>query len=138
VFKVTRVIAARPGRWHPGGSRPGEVFRWTWPAPLFTLEEARRAIDLLALYKLNVPHLHLTDDQGWRLPVGRAAQGAASADPFYGAGDLRALAGYAADRFVTVVPEVGTPGRVAALIRMHRASASGRPAANAPRRRAGG
>ena len=34
----------------------------------FTLEEIRRVIDLLELYKLNVLHLHLTDDQAWRLP----------------------------------------------------------------------
>jgi hexosaminidase len=40
----------------------------------FTLEEVRRVVDILALYKLNALHLHLTDDQGWRLPVGRSAQ----------------------------------------------------------------
>ena len=34
----------------------------------FTVEEIRRVIDLLELYKLNVLHLHLTDDQAWRLP----------------------------------------------------------------------
>ena len=37
----------------------------------FTAEEIRRVIDLLELYKLNVLHLHLTDDQAWRLPMGR-------------------------------------------------------------------
>ena len=36
----------------------------------FTPDEVRRVIDLIALYKLNVLHLHLTDDQGWRLPTG--------------------------------------------------------------------
>ena len=36
----------------------------------FTVEEIRRVIDLLELYKLNVLHLHLTDDQAWRLALG--------------------------------------------------------------------
>ena len=72
-------------------------------------------IDLLALYKLNVLHLHLTDDQSWRLPVGRSrGRHARAAD--YSAEDLRALAAYAADRFVTVVPEVDTPGHASAFV----------------------
>jgi hexosaminidase len=85
----------------------------------FTPGEIRRAIDLLALYKLNVLHLHLTDDQSWRLPVGRPAGTPESGAAFYSAGDLRALVAYAADRFVTVVPEVDTPGHASALMRLH-------------------
>jgi hexosaminidase len=84
----------------------------------FTLDEVRRVIDLLALYKLNVLHLHLTDDESWRLPVGRSAESAESDGPFYSAEDLRGLAAYAEDRFVTIVPEVDTPGHVSALVRM--------------------
>jgi hexosaminidase len=83
-----------------------------------TADEVRRVIDLLALYKLNVLHLHLTDDQSWRLPVGRPAEVPESDAAFYGAEDLRGLAAYAADRFVTVVPEVDTPGHASALVRM--------------------
>jgi hexosaminidase len=85
----------------------------------FTTGEIRRVIDLLALYKLNVLHLHLTDDQGWRLPAGRPAQAPEPDGICYRAEDLRALAAYAADRFVTVVPEVNTPGHTAALLRLH-------------------
>jgi hexosaminidase len=47
----------------------------------FTVDEVRRVIDLLALYKLNVLHLHLTDDQNWRLPVGRSAESSALCPP---------------------------------------------------------
>ena len=61
----------------PGG-RILDAPRYAWRGlsldlarTFFTLDEVRRVIDLLALYKLNVLHLHLTDDQGWRLPVGR-------------------------------------------------------------------
>jgi hexosaminidase len=92
----------------------------------FTLDEVRRVIDLLALYKFNVLHLHLTDDQSWRLPVGRPAESPESDAAFYSAEDLRALAAYAEDRFVTVVPEVDTPGHASALVRMHPALNAGR------------
>jgi hexosaminidase len=84
----------------------------------FTLDEIQRVTDLLALYKLNVLHLHLTDDQSWRLPVGRSAENPESDVTFYSAEDLRELAAYAEDRFVTIVPEVGTPGHASAFVRM--------------------
>jgi len=92
----------------------------------FTLEEVRRIIDLLALYKLNVLHLHLTDDQGWRLPVGRSGYRADPDDSFYGADGLRALVGYAGDRFVTLVPAVDTPGHAAAFVGLRPELKSGR------------
>ena len=85
----------------------------------FTVEEIRRVIDLLELYKLNVLHLHLTDDQSWPLPVGRPAGRPEPDAAFYSGEDLRALAAYAEDRFVTVVPEVDTPGHASALMRLH-------------------
>jgi len=88
------------------------------------LDAVRRVVDLLALYKLNVLHLHLTDDQGWRLPVGRP-DGTAG-DGYYTAGELRSLIGYAAERFVTVVPEVDTPGHTSALVAMHPTLHTGR------------
>jgi hexosaminidase len=92
----------------------------------FTPEEIRRVIDLLELYKLNVLHLHLTDDQAWRLPMGRPPSDPGSGEPFYRLEDLRALAAYAADRFVTIVPEVDTPGHATALLRLHPELATGR------------
>jgi hexosaminidase len=83
----------------------------------FTVGEVKRVIDLLAFYKLNVLHLHLIDDQSWRLPVGRSAENKSDVT-FYSAEDLRELAAYAADRFITIVPEVDTPGHAAAFVRM--------------------
>ena len=80
--------------------------------------KVRRVVDLLALYKLNVLHLHLTDDQSWRLPVGRSAESSKADVTFYSAKDLRELAAYAEDRFVTIVPEVDTPGHASAFVRM--------------------
>ena len=92
----------------------------------FTVEEIRRVIDLLELYKLNVLHLHLTDDESWPLPVGRPAGRPEPGTAVYRAEELRALAGYAADRFVTIVPEVDTPGHASALMRLHPELSTGR------------
>ena len=92
----------------------------------FTVEEIRRVIDLLELYKLNVLHLHLTDDQAWPLTLGRPAAGPEPDSPFYRDEDLRDLAGYAADRFVTIVPEIDTPGHTSALLRLRPDLRSGR------------
>jgi len=108
------------------GARILDAPRYAWRGlsldlarTFFTVAEVRRVIDLLALYKLNVLHLHLTDEQSWRLPVGRSAESSKSDVAFYSAEDLRGLATYAEHRFVTVVPEVDTPGHASALVRMH-------------------
>jgi len=92
----------------------------------FPVAEIRRVIDLLELYKLNVLHLHLTDDQAWPLALGRPAAGPEPGAPFYRDEDLRDLVGYAADRFVTIVPEIDTPGHTAALLRLRPDLRSGR------------
>ncbi|HCT80352.1 MAG TPA: beta-N-acetylhexosaminidase [Micromonosporaceae bacterium] len=96
-----------------------------------------RFIDLLALHKLNVLHLHLTDDQGWRLQIRRypllTEVGAWRHDSmvgsrqheqfngrphggFYTQEDIREIVGYAAERFITVVPEIDIPGHTQAAI----------------------
>jgi hexosaminidase len=74
-----------------------------------------RLIDLLAEHKLNVLHLHLTDDQGWRLEIERYPR-LTGAGPCYSRQDIREIVGYAAERFVTVVPEIEMPGHAQAAI----------------------
>ncbi|MEU8709120.1 family 20 glycosylhydrolase [Streptomyces sp. NPDC048565] len=95
--------------------------------------EVRRLIDLAALYKLNVLHLHLTDNEGWRIEVpgipGLTAAGPDDAPRgFYTTEEYRALQRYAAERFVTVVPEIDLPGHCATL----REALPGLPDAPAP------
>lgn len=98
-----------------------------------------RFVDLLAAHRLNVLHLHLTDDQGWRIEVpeyprltevgawregswvGRQPDGTEEHDGrphggFYTVDDLREIAAYAAARHVTVVPEIDVPGHSQAAI----------------------
>ncbi|TCC09965.1 beta-N-acetylhexosaminidase [Kribbella soli] len=90
--------------------------------------EVRRIIDMLALYKLNVLHLHLTDDQGWRVEVPSrpaltevGATGAIGDRPggFYSLAELAELVAYAADRYVTVVPEIDMPGHTSAVFKAY-------------------
>ncbi|MEU5878071.1 beta-N-acetylhexosaminidase [Spirillospora sp. NPDC047279] len=100
-------------------------------------DDVIRYIDLLAAHKLNVLHLHLTDDQGWRVEIERYPRltevGAwrprtrkGWGEPltwderphggFYTQDDLREIVAYAAERHVTVVPEVDLPGHSQAAI----------------------
>lgn len=97
----------------------------------------RRVIDLLAMHRMNVLHLHLTDDQGWRVEVpSRPAltevggRGAIDDRPggFYTVAELRDLVAYAARRHVTLVPEIDVPGHSAAMIAAYPELLGGREA----------
>ena len=104
-------------------------------------EFVKKYIDLLALHKMNTFHWHLTDDQGWRLEikkypllttigawrdstiVGHQPRDTVSAPfdkkrhgGFYTQEDVREIVAYAADRFVTIVPEIEMPGHSQATI----------------------
>jgi hexosaminidase len=78
-------------------------------------ETVRRVIDMCSLYKLNVLHLHLTDDQGWRIPISGWPDLTPDQSEHYTAEQLDELVAYAAARSVTLVPEVDMPGHVSAL-----------------------
>jgi hexosaminidase len=92
----------------------------------FPPAQIRMLIDLAALYKLDVLHLHLTDDQGWRVEAGRPAPMREPDGTFYTDDEVRALVAYAADRFVTLLPEIDTPGHGLALLRLRPELDSGR------------
>jgi hexosaminidase len=87
----------------------------------FGVATIKHVIDSMAAYKLNVLHLHLTDDTGWRIAIHAypkltaiGARGDLS-DPngpphFYTAEDIRTLVRYAAQRQIEIVPELEMPG----------------------------
>jgi hexosaminidase len=83
-----------------------------------TVDEVKRYLDLIAMYKLNLLHLHLTDDQGWRIAIDRWPR-LASADGHYSKQDYQEIVTYAAERFITVVPEIDFPGHTGALRRAY-------------------
>lgn len=89
------------------------------------VDDLEAIVDLLAGYKLNVLHLHLTDDQAWRLDlpsrpelVARSSAGGVDGDPggAYSAADWSRLVAHAASRGVAVVPEIDVPGHVNAAL----------------------
>lgn len=98
----------------------------------------KRYIDLLALHKFNTFHWHLTEDQGWRIEIEaypRLTEVAAWRDQdgqryggFYTQDEVREIVRYAADRFITVVPEIEMPGHtLAALAAYPNLSCTGGP-----------
>ncbi|MCX7650764.1 MAG: beta-N-acetylhexosaminidase [Flavobacteriales bacterium] len=115
----------------------------------FPVEFLKKYIDLLALYKFNVFHWHLTDDQGWRIEikkypqltqkgsvrhgsmVGHYNEGRVDDLPyggFYTQDEVREVVRYAAERHITVVPEIEMPGHAqAALAVFPRLSCTGGP-----------
>jgi hexosaminidase len=91
----------------------------------FPVATVERYVDLLALYKLNTLHLHLSDDQGWRIAidswprlasVGGSTEVGGGKGGFYTQAQYRQIVRYAAARFVTVVPEIDSPGHVNAAL----------------------
>ena len=91
----------------------------------FTVEEVERYIDQLALFKLNHLHLHLTDDQGWRIQidswpklteVGALTEVGGGEGGFYTKDDYARIVAYAAERFITIVPEIDMPGHTNAAM----------------------
>jgi len=91
----------------------------------FGVAEIERLIDLLALYKLNRLHLHLSDDQGWRIAIrsrprltriGSSSAVGGGPGGHFTQRDYRRIVAYAAERFVEVVPEIDMPGHVNAAL----------------------
>ncbi|MEW2415047.1 beta-N-acetylhexosaminidase [Streptomyces sp. NPDC046866] len=91
----------------------------------FTVEQAKRYVDQLAQYKVNTLHLHLTDDQGWRIAVdswprlaeyGGGSEVGGGPGGYWTKAQYRDLVAYAAARYVDVVPEVDMPGHVNAAL----------------------
>jgi hexosaminidase len=105
----------------------------------FTVDEVKKYIDVMAHYKLNTFHWHLTDDEGWRIQIDKyprltevgskisyyEKQGKfrkldnlidGGRDGFYTKNDIREVLKYAAERYVTVLPEIEMPGHSEAAI----------------------
>ena len=91
----------------------------------FGIDDVKRYIDFLAYYKMNTLHLHLSDDQGWRIEIkkwprlteyGGSTQVGGGKGGFYTQEQYKELVQYAADRFITVIPEIDMPGHTNAAL----------------------
>ncbi|PWD99311.1 beta-N-acetylhexosaminidase [Marinilabilia rubra] len=91
----------------------------------FDVETVKRFIDYLALYKMNFLHLHLTDDQGWRIEIeswpnltkhGGSTEVGGGEGGYFTKADYKEIIQYAADKHITIVPEVDMPGHTNAAL----------------------
>ena len=122
------------GRWQAAATRLTDAPAFPWRGSMIDagrhflpVRDIERHIDLLARYKMNVLHWHLTEDQGWRIEIKRypnltrigawrrEADGSRSGG-YYTQAQIRHVVRYAAARGITVVPEIEIPGHSSAAI----------------------
>jgi len=134
--------AIRMGPWTVPAMRIVDSPRFGWRGAMldvarhfFTTDEVKQYIDILALYKLNVLHVHLADDQGWRIEIkshpelttmGAPSEVGGGAGGFFTQSDYADLIRYAADRYVMIVPEIDMPAHINAALISHPELSCGR------------
>jgi hexosaminidase len=124
--------SVKPGPWKVPGGHVTDYPRFAYRGAMldvarhfFTVAQVERYIDEVALYKVNYLHLHLSDDQGWRIAItgwdrlatygGGTAVGGGPGG-YYTQADYQAIVAYAQQRFVTLVPEIDMPGHTNAAL----------------------
>jgi hexosaminidase len=123
---------SQPGPWTIPTGTIRDTPRFAWRGAMldvarhfFGVADVDRYIDLLAYYKINRFHLHLTDDQGWRISIaawpnlaayGGSTQVGGGPGGFYTRADYQQIVDYAARRYIVVVPEIDVPGHTNAAL----------------------
>jgi hexosaminidase len=91
----------------------------------FGVDDVKRYIDLIAYYKMNAMHLHLSDDQGWRIEIkswpelakhGGSTQVGGGTGGYYTQEQYSDIVKYAQERYITIVPEIDMPGHTNAAL----------------------
>jgi hexosaminidase len=129
-FEAERADKARPI--HVAPIRITDNPRFEWRGAMldvarhfFTVDEVKRYIDLIALYKFNRLHLHLADDQGWRIEIkswpnltthGGSTEVGGGPGGFFTQAQYSDIVAYARERFITIVPEIDMPGHTNAAL----------------------
>ena len=122
----------QPGPWTMQAGVIRDQPRYSWRGCMldvarhfFGVADVKRLIDQCAYYKFNVLHLHLTDDQGWRLMINSwpklaeyGGKYSVDGDPggYYTQEEYREIVEYAHQRYLTIVPEVDMPGHTNAAL----------------------
>jgi hexosaminidase len=128
---LVQSLAAGDGGWTAPGVEVDDEPRFAYRGMMldvarhfFPVDVVERLLDRIAALKLNHLHLHLTDDQGWRIALDsrpelarRASATSVLGDPggFYTRADYTRIVDYARDRHITVVPEIDLPGHTHAV-----------------------
>jgi len=124
--------SVQPGPWAIGTGTIIDYPRFAWRGTMldvsrhfFSIRDVIRYIDLLAYYKINRLHLHLSDDQGWRIQItkwpnltlyGGSTEVGGGPGGYYSQDDYSYLVRYAQSRYITIVPEIDMPGHVTAAL----------------------
>ncbi|MER6976833.1 beta-N-acetylhexosaminidase [Streptomyces carpinensis] len=124
--------SVQPGPWLVGGGTVQDSPRYAYRGAMldvsrhfFTVDQVKRYIDELALYKINELHLHLSDDQGWRIAIdswprlatyGGSTQVGGGQGGYYTKADYKEIVRYAASRYLEVVPEIDMPSHTNAAL----------------------
>ena len=91
----------------------------------FSAADVKRYIDLISYYKMNVLHLHLSDDQGWRIEIkswpnltahGGSTQVGGGKGGYYTQEQYSDIVKYAQERYIIIVPEIDMPGHTNAAL----------------------
>ena len=122
----------QPGPWQLPTGKIRDYPRFSWRGMMldvarhfFGVEDVKRLIDLLAYYKLNRLHIHLADDQGWRIAIeswpnltayGGSTEVGGGPGGYYSQADYAEIVAYAASRYIVVVPEIDMPGHTNAAL----------------------
>ena len=92
-----------------------------------TIENVKKQLDLMSMFKVNTMHFHLTEDQGWRIEIKkypklttigsiRTEGDGSSYGGYYTQEQIKEIVDYAAKRYITVIPEIDLPGHMMAAI----------------------
>ena len=85
----------------------------------FSVKDVKKYIDAMAYYKMNILHLHLSDDQGWRIEIkswpelttiGGHTEVGGESGGFYTQKDYTEIVNYATQNHITIIPEIDMPG----------------------------
>jgi hexosaminidase len=122
----------QPGPWTVPAVRVEDRPRFAWRGAhldvarhFFTVQEVKRYIELISIYKVNRLHLHLSDDQGWRIVIdswprlatfGGSTEVGGGPGGYYTKADYSEIVRYAGAHHITVVPEIDTPGHTNAAL----------------------
>lgn len=129
---LRQLLPPKEGPWQIEGVVIEDYPRFAWRGAMldvarsfFPIAEVKRLIDLFAAYKLNRLHLHLSDDQGWRIMIDSwpnlALHGGSGAVEggragYFTKAEYKELAAYAQSRGIILVPEIDLPGHTNAAL----------------------
>jgi len=129
---LRQLLTPNRGEWEVAVGRIEDMPNYEWRGAMidvarhfFSVEDLKRYIDLISFYKLNRLHLHLSDDQGWRIEIkswpklaeiGGKTQVGGGGGGFYTQEQYKDIVAYAEARYVMVVPEIDLPGHINAAL----------------------